>query len=153
SGRLHDIPSATDCLTCHGGRRTRPLGFTALQLSPDRDPNAIHGEPARSGMFSLKTLMDERLLSPEHPDQRARPPRIASRDPKTRAVLGYLSTNCGSCHNGEGEIAAPGFSVRTSDLLRDGDAVVRTLIDRQTQWQIPGLREGASVLISPSKPD
>ena len=45
NGRRHSIPVGDRLPACHGARRTRPLGFTALQLSPDRDPNAIHAEP------------------------------------------------------------------------------------------------------------
>ena len=43
--RPHAIPSTADCRACHESRRTEVLGFTALQLSTDRDPNAVHGEP------------------------------------------------------------------------------------------------------------
>ncbi|MCI0435567.1 MAG: hypothetical protein L0271_18270, partial [Gemmatimonadetes bacterium] len=44
-GRRHSIPSRNDCLACHGAKPTTALGFNRLQLSTDRDPNAIHGEP------------------------------------------------------------------------------------------------------------
>jgi len=33
-----------DCRACHEGRTTPVLGFSALQLSPDRDPNAPHAQ-------------------------------------------------------------------------------------------------------------
>jgi hypothetical protein len=29
----HDVPSARACMTCHGGRSHRILGFSAIQLS------------------------------------------------------------------------------------------------------------------------
>lgn len=61
--------------------------------------------------------------------------------------------NCGVCHNGRGEIAALGPIIRTPDLLRDGDAVARAMIDAPTLWQIPGAADGASVLVSPGAPD
>ena len=41
------IPSRTDCRACHEGAAVPVLGFSALQLSPDRDPLAPHAEPAR----------------------------------------------------------------------------------------------------------
>ena len=47
-GRQHNIPSGADCAACHGTTRA-PLGFNPLQLSDDRDPNAIHGEPLTGG--------------------------------------------------------------------------------------------------------
>src|SRR5262249_29189727 len=60
-GKRHSIPSRTDCLACHGATRTGPLGFNALQLSTDRDPTAIHGEPLAPGMITLADLVKERL--------------------------------------------------------------------------------------------
>ena len=74
-GRRHSIPSRTDCTTCHGSANTRPLGFNALQLSTDRDPNALHAEPLQPGMLTLQTLEEEGLLSPSRPDLVSQPPR------------------------------------------------------------------------------
>ena len=48
-GKSHSIPSVTECRACHVSNRTEVLGFNALQLSTDRDPNAIHGEPLEAG--------------------------------------------------------------------------------------------------------
>ena len=44
-GRSHAIPAVSDCKVCHESRRTPVLGFSLLQLSPDRDPGAPHAEP------------------------------------------------------------------------------------------------------------
>ena len=55
SNRRHSIPSASDCLACHGAKRTEPLGFNPLQLSTDRDPNAIHEEPISASSVTLRT--------------------------------------------------------------------------------------------------
>ncbi len=38
----YDIPARADCTSCHEGAATPVLGFSALQLSPDRDPLAAH---------------------------------------------------------------------------------------------------------------
>ncbi len=43
-GRSHAIPSVSDCKVCHEGRRTPIIGFSLLQLSPDRDPNALYAD-------------------------------------------------------------------------------------------------------------
>ena len=102
-GKHHDIPGIADCRACHESGRPGPLGFNALQLSTDRDPNAIHGEPLAPGMITLATLQADGLLSPARPDWIANPPRIHARDPRTRAVLGYFAANCGTCHNTSGE--------------------------------------------------
>ena len=63
-GRTHSIPSTSECRACHDTRRTEILGFNALQLSTDRDPNAIHGEPLAPGMVTLQTLVEEQRLLP-----------------------------------------------------------------------------------------
>jgi cytochrome c553 len=151
--RRHSIPSAADCLACHGTKRTEPLGFNALQLSTDRDPNAIHGEALPPGAMTLATLVDEKLLSPRRTDLVDAPPRIRSATPSTRRMIGYLSTNCGSCHRGDGEMAVRVPSLRYSDVMPDGDAAAAALAGRTTDWQVPGVREGGSVLIDPASPE
>jgi mono/diheme cytochrome c family protein len=152
-GRRHDIPGAGDCRACHGSVRPGPLGFNALQLSTDRDPNAIHGEPLAPGMITLRTLADEGLLSPARPELLASPPRIQARSPRTRAVLGYFAANCGTCHNRAGEIGpAAGPSLKHNDL-GDGDAVVERLLGYPTRWQVPGQPDGSTVMINAELPD
>ena len=151
-GKRHDVPSATDCTACHGTSRPGPLGFNALQLSPDRDPNAIHGEPVRAGMMTLTELVGEQRLSGVGTDLLTRPPRIATANPRTRAVLGYLAANCGGCHNGRGEIAALGPVLRYEELMGDGDRVAASLVGQPTRWQLPGRTDG-SVLVDAHAPD
>ena len=148
-GRRHAIPSRSDCAACHGDDDSMaPLGFTALQLSTDRDPNAIHAEPPVPGMVTLDTLRAHGILPASR--RGTPPPRIATSNPRTRAVLGYLMANCGSCHNGRGEISALGPVLRSSDLLRDAEMVARSLLAQPTKWQVPGLPDGASLLIDPA---
>jgi len=151
--RDHSIPSRTDCSACHGTTNAGPLGFNALQLSTDRDPNAIHGEPLSPGMLTLRDLIGERLLSPVRSDLVANPPRIRPASPSTRAVLGYLMANCGSCHNGSGDVSVLGPSLTVRDLLSDSDGVVRSLIERSSKWQVPGVPAGESVLVRPGLPE
>jgi mono/diheme cytochrome c family protein len=151
AGKLHNIPSVTDCAACHGTTRPGALGFTALQLSPDRDPNAIHGEPLGPGMITLQTLRDEGRLSGAPADMNDAP-RIVTSNPRTRTALGYLLANCGGCHNGRGEIAALGPTLRIEELVQDGDAVAAAMVNQRTRWQIPGRTEG-SVLIAPHAPE
>jgi cytochrome c553 len=152
-GKRHSIPSRADCLACHSATNTGPLGFNPLQLSPDRDPNAIHGEPPVHGMVTLQTLSDAGRLSLAPGAALPSQPRIRTNDPVTRAMLGYLLANCGHCHNGNGEIAALAPILKMSELLADGDAVARGLVDRPTKWQVPGLPEGASVVVSSHGPE
>ena len=149
SGRQHVIPSRSDCGACHGVNRA-PLGFNALQLSSDRDPNAIHGEPLTAGSLTLATLLEEGLLSNAAPELRA-PPRIAAADPPTRAILGYLAANCGSCHNGDASITALMPSLSPADLVREGDAIVRRMAGQPSRWQPAGNTDG-TLLIDPGSP-
>jgi cytochrome c553 len=151
-GRRHSVPARADCMACHGAP-TRPLGFGALQLSTDRDPNAIHGEPLAPGMLTLATLVDEGLLAPARPDLVRSAPRIRTGSPRTRAVLGYLAANCGACHNRSGEITANLPPLGYADVMADGDAVARSLVGRATRWQGPGVAEGASAVLDPVAPD
>ena len=152
--RRHGIPSRNDCAACHGNPdRGGPLGFNALQLSTDRDPHALHGETLDPGMLTLTHLVGERLLAPARRDLVERPPRIVTASPATRAVLGYLAANCGVCHNGRGEIAALGPTIRYRELLEDGEAVAKRLVGQSTRWQLPGRPEGSTVLVEPGAPD
>jgi hypothetical protein len=150
-GKRHNIPSVSDCTACHGTTRPGPLGFNALQLSPDRDPNAIHGEPLGPEMLTLATLITQGRLK-NASSELSHPPRVATTNPRTRTVLGYLVANCGGCHNGRGEIAALGPVLRYEDLMRDADAVADALVGQRTKWQVPGRVEG-SVLIDTHVPD
>ena len=98
------VPSRSDCLACHEGASVPVLGFSALQLSPDRDPLAPHAEPARTEHANLPSLVASgrlRNLAPRFVEQ---PPRIAAASPTERAALGYLHGNCGHCHNDAGAL-------------------------------------------------
>ena len=152
AGKQHSIPSANDCTACHGTTRPGPLGFNALQLSADRDPNAIHAEELRAEMLTVETLITERRIRNAPAEWRTRAPRIATTNSRTRAVLGYLVANCGGCHNGRGEIAALAPILRHEDLLRDGDAVARAMVDQRTKWQLPGRVDG-TVLVAAEHPE
>ena len=81
-GTTHDVPAAAECAGCHGGRKSRVLGFSAVQLAE-----------ARPGL-GLDELVTQGLLT--------RPPAAVPRvpgDETARAALGYLHANCAHCHN------------------------------------------------------
>ena len=82
-GTAHDVPPAERCMGCHGGRRGRVLGFSAIQLS----------SPASEGTPRLSDLFDAGVLSAPIPDA-----TLPGNDTE-RAALGYLHANCGHCHN------------------------------------------------------
>ena len=157
-GRRHSIPSVTECRACHDSSRTETLGFTALQLSDDRDPNAIHGEPLSPEMLTLKTLVDEDLMTPRRPELATAPPRIDAASPVTRAALGYLSTNCGSCHNRESSIASLGLDLRQNPPgtrnQEPGTAAAPecSAVGKRGHWLVPEAQD-ASRIINPGHPE
>lgn len=154
-GRWHSIPSEAECRACHDSGRTEALGFSALQLSDDRDPLAPHAEPLAPGMLTLRTLVAEGRLAHAPAHLLTSPPRVAATDPRERAVLGYLSSNCGSCHNPRSTIASLGLDLRYT-LAGTGTcapAAVATTAGRPGHWAIPSAPEGTSRLLTPGRPD
>jgi hypothetical protein len=153
-GRFHGIPARDDCRTCHENGRTPVLGFTALQLSTDRDPHAPHAEPLAPRMVTVRTLVEERRLDTPHPELVARPPRIPG-DPRTRAALGYLTANCGHCHNEESAVATVQFPLRMPAYATEAqiDAVIAALATRITRWDLPHSEPGTTTTIHRGGPD
>ena len=152
-GRRHSIPSRSDCTSCHGSERTGPLGFNALQLSIDRDPNAIHGGALTPDMVTLADLINHGALTPAPTHFIAEPPRIRTSNPATRSVLGYLASNCMMCHNGGTDGTPLGPSLPMREMLTDADATARNLVDRPSAWQVPGAADGHAVVVHPGSPD
>lgn len=103
-GKHHDVPGHGDCRLCHEGTRMPVLGFSALQLSPDRDPLAPNAAAPRAGAVDLPALVARGLLRNLDRAHLQSPPRIAARTPAERAALGYLHGNCSNCHNGDGPL-------------------------------------------------
>lgn len=153
-GRSHSIPGVADCRACHDSARTEILGFDALQLSTDRDPNALHAEPLTHDMVTLETLVIDERISPSRRDWLAHPPRIPAADADTRAALGYLSTNCGSCHNRASSIASLGLILKHSPRANaECTAALATTVDRAGHWVVPTAPDGESRLVSPGHPE
>ncbi len=152
-GVWHRIPSRADCRNCHGQESVDMLGFNALQLSPDRDPDAIHGEPLQPGMVTLDDLVARRLLRGARPDLLSRPPRIQADQAATRSVLGYLQANCASCHRGDRPLPGLDLDFRhTSHLIRGADEPgLRTTLGRPSVYQAPGA--AGDPRLSPGVPD
>jgi hypothetical protein len=142
-GTEHDVPDAGQCIGCHGGRQSRILGFSAIQLSA----------PAEPGALDLEGLINSGRLS-HPPDASFGVPG----DELDRAALGYLHANCGHCHNHDrpesdgprcfdpqkdvdfqlsvSDLAAPGDTAayRTGeDCFDPGDSDGSDLIDRMTE--------------------
>ena len=146
-GKKHSIPSVAECRSCHDSKRTEILGFNALQLSTDRDPNALHAETLTPEMITLRTLVDENLVFPRRSELVTSPPRIAAPTAEERTALGYLTTNCGSCHNAESSIASLGLFLKG----RDGVAL-ETTIGKRGHWVVPSAPD-ESMIINPGHPE
>jgi len=76
AGTPHDVPSAAECLACHGGRGNFTLGFSATQLEP-----AFRAQLFADGVLS--SAVEGEIDLP----------------PATLAGLGVLHGNCSHCHN------------------------------------------------------
>ncbi len=154
-GKRHSIPAVRDCRNCHEDERTPLLGFNALQLSTDRDPLAPHAEPLMPGMITLRTLVERGLLSPAREELLTHPPRIPGGNPRARALLGYFTTNCGSCHRATGSLAFLGLDFAHSPRAADGAAEpgYATTVGRAGKWGIPGVPAGETRRIEPGAPE
>lgn len=108
----HAVPSRSDCKSCHEGSPARILGFSTLQLSDDRDPNAPHKEPLPEAGATLRMLVARGLVRGLPAHLTKTPPRIAAKTATGRAALGYLHGNCSYCHTLSGELASLKFSLQ-----------------------------------------
>ncbi len=154
-GIKHDLPGVTDCKACHDGQgRDVPLGFNALQLSPDRDPNAPHAEQLTADMITLQTLVERKLLV--HFPKRfiERPPRIDAGSSVARSALGYLSANCGGCHNMRDPLSSVGLFLKQQVEFTPEAArrQMESTIDAKSKYAIAGLGPDQSYRILPGDP-
>ncbi|HET7754962.1 MAG TPA: hypothetical protein VFK85_13720 [Anaeromyxobacteraceae bacterium] len=150
-GKHHAIPSVADCKNCHRGGRAEILGFSALQLSPDRDPLAPNREELRPDMATLATFVKRGLVRGLPRDLAEHPPRIEAPTPRGRAALGYMHANCGMCHDTVGPLASLGVDLHQSLRrgARSGNEVIADLVDHPTQFQLASAPAGKSVWIHP----
>jgi hypothetical protein len=150
-GRWHAIPSVAECKMCHQGQRTEVLGFSALQLSPDRDPGAVHGEPMPAPGVDLNSLVKNKLLKRFPRARLETPPRIASATPTERSALGYLHGNCGHCHNGEGSLKTLEFSLRHASSQGPSaiEEAIHTAVGRPIKARASGQTQDAVLRIEP----
>jgi hypothetical protein len=135
------VPSRTDCLACHEGPAVPVLGFSALQLSSDRDPLAPHADPVGAGQVDLAYLVATGRLVNLPPALLASAPRIAARSPVERAALGYLHGNCGHCHDAAGALDGLDLALaQRADPAADSATRTRqSLLDRASRYRPHGL--------------
>ncbi len=151
-GAVYTIPSEDDCRACHEGAPVPVLGFSALQLSPDRDPLAPHAERAK-GDVDLKSLAARGLLRNLPLTLLAQPPRINASSPAERAALGYLHGNCGNCHNDEGPLAvlemtlAQRVSAAPAQETTHANQVLSSIVGVQSQFRPRGAPQNAARIV------
>jgi len=144
------IPRTADCRACHEGQPNPVLGFTALQLSSDRDPGALHtGTPHPE--LHVEDLVARGLVRGLPRTLVTTPPRIATASADERAALGYLHANCGICHNRQGPLAGIGLDL-LQNLSEGAASAERT---RASALAVRALRPvgGADVRVEPGKPE
>ena len=143
-GAHYTIPSVDDCRACHDGAPVPVLGFSALQLSPDRDPLAPHADASRG--VDLRELVARGLLRNLSPELLANPPRIAAATPAERAALGYLHGNCGNCHNDEGPLAV--LDMTLAQRVAKPSPVLSSIVGVQSQF-VPAGAPADAVRLAP----
>lgn len=150
-GVRHVIPSQADCRVCHDTGPSPVLGFSALQLSPDRDPGAPHREAVAEDALDLGELVSRGLLRGAPDSLSTSPPRIEARSPTERAALGYLHGNCGGCHRPSSPVASVGLVLAYSlETARPRTAIADSLVSRPSHITLPG--EPTGIRVVPGEP-
>jgi hypothetical protein len=152
SGRSHTIPGVTDCKACHQGSPSEVLGFSTLQLSPERDPGAPHAELRPDPGVDLRYLVDKGLLVglPEALLEAA--PQIAAASSTERAALGYMHANCGHCHNDQGSLQNIGLFLRHG-VRTSGNSALATTVGHPVKKPAPGQSADAVLRVEPGHPE
>jgi len=148
----YDIPAETDCRACHEGAASPVLGFSALQLSSDRDPLAPHAEAQAT--LDLRALIERHLIKNVPASLASSAPRITARTPVERAALGYLHGNCGHCHNDNGAPVPVDLALAhtAGSDAASADRVLHSMIDARSRFRGHGLGSDAP-LIAPGEPN
>jgi hypothetical protein len=151
-GRSHTIPGVSDCKACHQGGRSEVLGFSALQLSPERDSAAPHAETRPAAAVDLHDLIERGLLVGFPKSLSDTSPRIAAASATERAALGYMHANCGHCHNEQGSLRNLGLFLRYVFAAPRQPAVAST-VGQPVKKPAPGQTPDAVLRIEPGNPD
>ena len=150
------LPSEDDCRACHESGDVPALGVSALQLSPDRDPQAPHGMGTypSSAELDLFGLIERGWLRHLPPELLIRPPRIFARSPTERAALGYLHSNCGNCHNDSAQRAPVKLRLAQSvaDAAGSHAQTLDSTVHQRSRYR-PPRTSGKAYTIVPGDPD
>ena len=129
--RLPRVPRGRACAPA------RRLGAAAL--ARPRSERA-HAEPPPPGAIDLTTLVSRGLLRGTPAHVLNPPPRVAAASPTERAALGYLHSNCGSCHVGTGELRSLAFALNYTLNRPPGEPApaLATSIGQPSRFKVPG---------------
>ena len=146
----HHVPSKLQCKACHDLERNMILGFDALQLSDDKDPNAVKWFSDHGPDLSISKLVQNNLLS--HPP--AKPERIHARSDIERSALGYLHGNCGSCHRPTGAAQHTKLFLRHEMASKSKiEPTIKTAVHQKTfNYTLPGLTKEETYRLVPGSP-
>lgn len=136
----HDIPGAQDCGLCHGkGHQTSPLGLRPWQIP--RTGDGLFSLEAVKGYFANPTILDE----------------IIGKLPGTpleQSVLGYMDSNCGTCHRPDSSSVSSAIPLRLDLSPQTLDDVRHTHLYRTTigcKPKVPGLN--TALYVDPGQPE
>lgn len=94
----HDIPSTTDCRTCHNGERNQVMGFQAVQQSHGiQRQSCNHNQGGLCPTLSTLAARENALAQPLFTNVPSREYPVPGTGMAQQAV-GYLHANCGHCH-------------------------------------------------------
>ncbi len=131
-GTTHDVPSQKDCKLCHEPQPEHILGFGALQLTHQGDG------------VTLQKLSHAGRLSGPVPQGFEVPG-----NEQEKAALGYLHTNCGTCHNRYFQTVNLRLRIYVADkAVKDTDTYTTTLGQEPVSFMCPGCQ-----LIHPGQAD
>ena len=147
-GGRYEIPSRNDCLACHEGGTVPILGFSALQLSRDRDPLAPHTSTNRDGESDLDDFFARKTIRNLPASLLEQPPRIAASTPVERAALGYLHGNCAHCHNATGAVAGIDLVLAqsASDPLASAQHTIASLVGYSSRFRAHGSKATSRIV-------
>ena len=97
------------CVTCHKGSNDNVLGFNYLQLSK-ASLNFNIFKFNSMNYFSVPILVEDQIKGTQ----------------KARDAMGYMQSNCATCHSPRGNVNLPNYKHVSGTLLYEGETIITT---------------------------